>query len=170
MSRLGWPTIMAGSLVALSIGCSDQVPLERTAPASSSELGEIVLPPSAKVPRASLPGFTPDTIRLEGMTAPDTLFEGFGGFALAVTDLPAIVDGYREYYRDEHNSRGSNVEGAVDPRLAETAKRRTANDWGFSGSGGWSNLVGQLPRETRVELANQILIADRELAAEFHRR
>lgn len=166
--RLGWLTFVVS--IALAVGCSDQVPLERTAPVSSSEPGEIVLPPSAKVPRASLPGFTPDTIRPEGMIAPDTLFEGFGGLALAASDLPAIVDGYREYYRDEHTTRGSNVEGAVDPRLAETAKRRTANDWGYSGSGGWSNLVGQLPDALRIALANQILIADRELTAELHRR
>ncbi|MEJ2152598.1 MAG: hypothetical protein P8Y29_06560 [Gemmatimonadota bacterium] len=166
--RLGWLTVVA--TIAFAAACSDQVPLERTAPVSSSEPGEIVLPPSAKVPRASLPGFTPDTIRPEGMIAPDTLFEGFGGVALAATDLPTIVDGYREYYRDELDTRGSNVEGAVDPRLAESAKRRTANDWGYSGSGGWSNLVGQLPDEMRVALANRILIADRELVAELHRR
>ncbi len=164
------PTVVVVSLIAVVVGCSDQVPLERTAPASRSEPGEIVLPPSAKVPRASLPGFTPDTIRPEGMIAPDTLFEGFGGFALATADIPAVVDGYRQYYRDEHDNRGSNVEGAVDPRLADTAKRRAANDWGFSGSGGWSNLVGQLPAEMRIELANQILNADRDLAAELHRR
>jgi hypothetical protein len=98
------------------------------------------------------------------MIAPDTLFEGFGGLALAANDLPAIVDGYREYYRDEHDTRGSNVdnvEGAVDPRLAETAKRRTANDWGYSGTGGWSNLVGRLSDEMRIALANQILILHR---------
>lgn len=166
--RLEWLTVVA--LIALAVACSDQVPLERTAPASSSEPGEIVLPPSAKVPRASAPGFTPDTIRPDGMIAPDTLFEGFGGLALAANDLRAIVDGYRAYYRDEHSTRGSNVEAAVDPRLAETAKRRTANDWGYSGSGGWSNLVGQLSDELRIALANQILIADRELAAELHRR
>lgn len=166
--KLGWLTAVA--TIAFAAACSDQVPLERTAPVSSSEPGEIVLPPSAKVPRASLPGFTPDTIRPEGTIAPDTLFEGFGGVALAATDLPAIVDGYREYYRDELDTRGSNVEGAVDPRLAESAKRRTANDWGYSGSGGWSNLVGQLPDEMRVALANRILIADRELVAELHRR
>jgi hypothetical protein len=65
--------IVMASLITVVVGCSDQVPLERTAPASSSEPGEIVLPPSAKVPRASLPGFTPDTIRPEGMIAPDTL-------------------------------------------------------------------------------------------------
>ena len=160
---------IGAGLLVFALACSERAPLERTAPGETAVDAELSLPPSASMPRASLPGHaTPDTIRPEGEVAPDSLFEGFGGVVPGVGDLSAIVEAYAAYYRDEHGRVGSTVEGGIDPMLARDARRRAANDWGFAGRDGWAQLVDQLPDGARVELANRILAVDTGLARELH--
>lgn len=137
--------------------------------------GGVALPPSANAPRASLPGRTPDTVRPVDDATVDPRTDTLGvepppgrRRSPEEFDLAAMVNAYREYYREEYVEQGSDVRGDVDPGLVDDARRRMALDWGYVEVGAWRDMTSDMTADQRAVLSNRMEAADETLARELH--
>ncbi len=161
--------VVALAVVLLGTGCGEEPADEIGSAPGETPSGELAQPPSAGAPRATQPGFSPDTVR------PDTTGEdtpaGMGAApATSDLDVDSIVSQYRNHFAAELVDRRTEgaAPGAAD--VEEAARRRTALDFGYvEDTGAWSDMVADLTESQRAELSQRIDQANRELGAELRR-
>ena len=147
------------AFLLLAGGCGEE-PAEEAGPADeTSAAGELAQPPSAGAPRATQPGFTPDTMR--GEAEADTSFQP----APTTSDLSvdSIVAQYRNHYAAGQVDVATEGGEGTSAEIEEEAKRRTALDFGYVEQTAWSDMVADLTQEQRAELSRRIEQATREL-------
>lgn len=157
---------LLAALTIAALGCTgDEIPDEPGSVGSGDSVsGTIALPPSADVPRASIPGHAPDSLRPEPEVEADTTRR----LDAREFDLRTIVDAYRDHYQAAYNEEGSSVRGRVDPELAADARRRVALDWGYVELGAWDAMRADMTSDQRIVLEREIVRADSDLAARLH--
>ncbi|MGH7563919.1 MAG: hypothetical protein ACREK5_05805 [Gemmatimonadota bacterium] len=154
-------------VVMLGVGCGEQPRGEDASAPGAPASGELAQPPSAGAPRATQPGFAPDTMRPEA-TGDDTL-AGLDAPATSDLSVDSIIGQYRNHYAAELVEIRTGDAGAEEGDAVEAAKRRTALDFGYVELTAWSDLVADLTEAQRAELERRVEQANREVARELRR-
>lgn len=159
---------VALGVALLGSGCREE-PAEEASPGTgASAPGELAQPPSAGAPRASQPGFAPDTMRSEA-TPEDGPTELEGAPPTGRLSVDSIVGQYRNHYAAGQVDVVAEGGTATQPEIEEEAKRRTALDFGYVEMTAWSDMVADLTQAQRAELAQRIEQANRELRQALQR-
>lgn len=150
------------AFLLLAGGCGEE-PAEEAGPADqTSAAGELAQPPSAGAPRATQPGFAPDTMRAEAAEA-DTSVRLEPAPTTSELSVDSIVMQYRNHYAAGQVDAATEGGEGTSAEIEEEAKRRTALDFGYVEQTAWSDMVADLTQEQRAELTRRIEQATREL-------
>ena len=160
-----WIAVMVAMLGA---GCGEQPPDDDASAPGDPASGELARPPSADAPRATQPGFAPDTMRPEAATD-DTLAGLEAAPATSDLSVDSIVGQYRNHYAAELVEIRTGDAGAEEVDAVEAAKRRTALDFGYVEITAWSDMVADLTEPQRAELERRVEQANQEVARDLQR-
>lgn len=150
------------AFLLLAGGCGEE-PAEEAGPADeTSAAGELAQPPSAGAPRATQPGFAPDTMRAEAAEA-DTSVQLEPAPTTSELDVDSIVMQYRNHYAAGQVDVATEGGTGTAAEIEDEAKRRAALDFGYVEQTAWADMVADLTREQRAELTRRIEQANREL-------
>ncbi len=155
-------------VLILGLGCGERPPEDDADAPGAPASGELARPPSADAPRATQPGFAPDTMRPEA-TEGDTLPALDTAPATSDLSVDSIVGQYRNHYAAELVEIRTGDAGTEDVDAVEAAKRRTALDFGYVEMTAWSDMVADLTASQRAELGRRVDQVNREVARDLQR-